>query len=257
MRNIVVLNIAQFSLIYLLLLVVLFIMKKSKVDQSKLLFWASVKMSIQLMLTGFVLEYIFGTPQPIYVGLYLLVMMAFATHRVYVAAPNLNKEFRVAVAIGIVVSSMFVLAFFVMAVVGENILNPQYTIPLAGMLIGNSMTGLSLGVRSFMQSIEKEKLKINTLINLGVAPKEILRPFANNALETAILPTLNSMVSMGIVSLPGMMTGQILSGTSPSNAILYQIAIMIAICASVCLCVFIALNLGYKSLYNNKQQFNF
>lgn len=257
MREMVALNVGQFSLIYLLLLVVLAIMKKSKIEQSKLLFWASIKMSVQLMLTGFVLEYIFGTPKPIYVGLYLVAMLGFATHRTFSTVPGLNRDFKLAVFVGLVVSSLFVLGFFVMGVVGENILNPQYTIPLAGMLVGNSMTGVGLGIRSFMQSIEKEKLKINTLINLGVAPNDILRPFANNALETAILPTLNSMVSMGIVSLPGMMTGQILAGTSPNNAIMYQIAIMIAICASVCICVFISINWGYKSLYNSKQQFDF
>lgn len=257
MHDIVALNIGQFSLIYLLLILVLAIMKKSKIEQSRLLFWASVKMSIQLMLTGFILEYIFDSPKPIYVAVYLTAMLGFATHRTFMTVPGLNKNFKLAVLAGIVISSLFVLAFFVLGVVGESVLNPQYTIPLAGMLVGNSMTGVGLGIRSFMQSIEKEKLKINTLVNLGVAPQDILRPFANNALETAILPTLNSMVSMGIVSLPGMMTGQILSGTSPTNAIMYQIAIMIAICASVCLCVFISINWGYKSLYNSKQQFEF
>ena len=90
--------------------------------------------------------------------------------------------------------------------------------------------------------------------NLGVTPKKILLPYVNNSLETALLPTLNSMVGMGIVSLPGMMTGQILAGTLPTVAIMYQIAIMIAICAAVCISVFCSLNLGYKSLYNKKNQ---
>ncbi|WP_434297397.1 ABC transporter permease [Clostridium sporogenes] len=96
---------------------------------------------------------------------------------------------------------------------------------------------------------------MNTLINLGIEPKDILRPFINNSLETALIPTLNSMLGMGIIFLPGMMTGQILSGTLPITAIMYQIAIMIAICTSVCATVFLSLNLGYKSLYNNRKQF--
>ena len=82
-------------------------------------------------------------------------------------------------------------------------------------------------------------------------------PFANNALETALLPTLNRMLGMGIISLPGMMTGQILSGTSPTTAILYQIAIMVAITVAVCLTVFLALNFGYKTLYNKRNQMMF
>lgn len=67
----------------------------------------------------------------------------------------------------------------------------------------------------------------------GAAPKKILMPFVKQSLETAMLPTINSMIGMGVVSLPGMMTGQILSGTLPTTAILYQIAIMIAICIMV------------------------
>jgi len=82
-----------------------------------------------------------------------------------------------------------------------------------------------------------------------------LRPMVNRALEAALLPTLNSMLGMGIIFLPGMMTGQILSGTLPLTAILYQIAIMIAICTSVCLTVFFTLNLGYKTLYNERNQY--
>lgn len=122
------------------------------------------------------------------------------------------------------------------------------------MIVGNAMTGVSLGVTTFLQNTKSEKLRITTLINLGVAPKKVLVPFVNNALQTALIPTINSMVGMGIVFLPGMMTGQILSGTVPTTAILYQIAIMIAICTSVCLTTFFALNLGYKTLITDDLQ---
>jgi putative ABC transport system permease protein len=98
---------------------------------------------------------------------------------------------------------------------------------------------------------------VETLLNLGVKPRKILLPFSQNALETALLPTLNNMVGMGIISLPGMMTGQILSGTPPTTAILYQIAIMIAIATVVCLATFSALNLGIRTLYNDRNQIDF
>ena len=85
-------------------------------------------------------------------------------------------------------------------------------------------------------------------------PERILHPFVKQALETAILPTLNSMLGMGIVSLPGMMTGQILSGTVPTTAILYQIAIMIAICTAVACSCFFALYFGSKTLIHKDIQ---
>ena len=79
-------------------------------------------------------------------------------------------------------------------------------------------------------------------------------PFVNQPIETALLPTQNSMLGMGIIALPGMMTGQILSGTLPTTAILYQIAIMIAITTAVCLAVFGSLYFGYRSIYNDRNQ---
>ncbi|HEY4544033.1 MAG TPA: ABC transporter permease, partial [Tissierellaceae bacterium] len=96
--------------------------------------------------------------------------------------------------------------------------------------------------------------RIDTLLNIGVTPKKILLPFVNQALETALLPTMNSMLGMGIVALPGMMTGQILSGTLPTTAILYQISITIVICTVVCLSVFGSLYLGYRTMYNENNQ---
>lgn len=255
MEGAVALSWVQFSLIYLLLIIVLIIMKKSKVNQTKLLLVASLRMSVQLVLVGYILQYIFSNPKPIFTVIFLVLMIGFSIHRVIKSRKDLNPNFKIAIGASLGFSGLFVLIFFVTVVVNKSIFNPQYTIPLAGMIIGNAMTGVNIGIKTFMGDISKQKNKINTLLNLGVEPKDILKPFANNALETALIPTLNSMLGMGIIFLPGMMTGQILSGTLPTTAIMYQIAIMIAICTSVCITVFLSLNLGYKSLYNNRKQF--
>jgi len=255
MEGAVTLNIFKFSLIYLLLIIVLLIMKKSKVNQTKLLLVASIRMSIQLVTVGYILTYVFSNPKPIFTVIFLMLMIAFSVHRVISSRKDLNRKFKIAIAASLTFSGIFVLIFFVTVVVNKSIFNPQYTIPLAGMIIGNAMTGVNIAIKTFMDDINKEKSKISTLLNLGVEPKDILKPFANNALETALIPTINSMLGMGIIFLPGMMTGQILSGTLPTTAIMYQIAIMIAICTSVCITVFLSLNLGYKSLYNDRKQF--
>lgn len=255
MQGIVQLSIAKFSLIYLLLIIILIIMKKSKINQTRLLFLASLRMTLQLVLAGLVLTYIFKNPNPIFTIAYLVVMIIFSINRVLSKNKMLNINFKIAVALSLAISGIFVLAFFVIAVVGQGIFNPQYSIPLGGMIIGNAMTGVTLALKTFTENIKVQHAKINSLLNLGVSPKRILLPFVNNALETALLPTMNSMLGMGIISLPGMMTGQILSGTLPTTAILYQIAIMISICTSVCMTVFCSLNFGYRTLYNKKNQF--
>lgn len=254
MQDIVVMNILQFSLVYILLLIVLAVMKKCRIDQTKLLVLASVRMTLQLVIAGFILTYIFQNPYPIFTVLYLTSMTAFAIHRVLSKNKSINKRFKVAIGLSLSFSGLSMIVFFVTVVVGESVFNPQYVIPLSGMIMGNAMTGVNLGIKAFQESFEGQRNRIDTLLNIGVTPKKILLPFVNQALETALLPTMNSMLGMGIVALPGMMTGQILSGTLPTTAILYQISITIVICTVVCLSVFGSLYLGYRTMYNENNQ---
>ncbi len=253
MNGIVQLQLWQFSLIYLLLLIVIFIMKRCSINRTKLLIVASIKMTVQLILSGLILTYIFENPHPIFVVAYVSVMVWFSIHRVLSNNKDLNKRFKAVIALSIASSGLFVLLFFVCVVVGESIFNPQYVIPISGMLMGNTMTGVSLGIKTFRESLDGQRAKINALLCFGAAPKKILMPFVKQSLETAMLPTINSMIGMGVVSLPGMMTGQILSGTLPTTAILYQIAIMIAICTMVTSASFGVLYFGYRTLYDSEK----
>ncbi len=252
--GIVEMTLGQFALIYVLLLVVLAIMKKAKIQKTKLLIWASVRMTVQLVLAGLVLTYILKNPHPLFTVAYILSMTTFATLRVLGKNKHLNKRFKTAIALSLSGAGTAVVFFFVVAVVRMDFFNPQYTIPLSGMIFGNAMTGLTLALKSFNENLSAQRNRIESLLYVGVTPRKILLPFVNSALETALLPTLNSMLGMGIISLPGMMTGQILSGTLPMTAILYQIAIMIAITTVVCLTVFSALYFGYRTLYNDRNQ---
>ncbi|MEG0797264.1 MAG: iron export ABC transporter permease subunit FetB [Acidaminococcaceae bacterium] len=254
MREVVQLSILQFSAVYLLLLVILAIMRHAKINQTKLLLVASCRMTVQLVLAGLILTYIFENPHPAFTVLYLLAMVCFAVKRTLAKNPGLNHAFKLAVAASLALTGLTILAFFVLGIVGQSFFNPQYTIPLAGMIIGNAMTGVTLALKAFNDGLQSQRPKLDALLNLGATPKKILLPHVNNALETALLPTMNNMLGMGIISLPGMMTGQILSGTLPMTAIMYQIAIMIAICATVCLASFCALHFGYRTLVNSRNQ---
>ena len=252
--NIIELNILQFFLIYLLLLLVLAIMKKAKIDQTRLMIYATFRMSVQLYLSGLVLTYILKNPHPLFTVGYIIAMTVFATMRILKKNKDLNPKFKLAIGLSLAGAGTLVVLFFVQVVVGTNFFNPQYTIPLSGMIFGNAMTGLTLALKTFSEQLKAQRSRVESLLYVGVSPQKILLPFVNNALETALLPTLNSMLGMGIISLPGMMTGQILSGTLPMTAILYQIAIMVAITTVVCLSVFSALYFGYHTLYNKQNQ---
>ena len=254
MNGIVELQLWQFSLVYLLLVVVAVIMKCCHIDQTKRMAVASVRMTVQLVLAGLVLTYIFENPSPVFTLGYLGMMIVFTILRVLGNNKGINLRFQLTIAASLALSGIFVIFFFVVVVVGESIFNPQYVITIGGMVMGNTMTGVSLGVKTLRESLMGQRVKLNALICAGAKPKVILRPFVERALETAMVPTFNSMIGMGIVSLPGMMTGQILSGTLPQTAILYQIAIMISICTVVTVASFCSLYLGYQTLYRSPEQ---
>ena len=119
--------------------------------------------------------------------------------------------------------------------------DPQYCIPISGMIIGNAMTGLALGANKLCSEMRGKRAMIENSLMLGATPAAAAHEVVNDAFDSAILPTMNNMLTMGIVSLPGMMTGQILSGTFPITAIKYQIGIMLAILGCTALTVVLSL----------------
>jgi putative ABC transport system permease protein len=251
------LNIINFALIYVLLIIIIAVMKRSGIDQTKTLIVACLRMTVQLILAGLLLTFVFDNPSPWITCLYIAVMILFASYLVISKNRWLNRRFRTYVILAIGSSGLSVLLYFILIVMNADVFNPQYAIPLAGMIVGNSMTGMALGLKAFSTELASNGDRIEALLNVGAEPKKIMNPFVNKAVEFAMMPTINSMLGMGIISLPGMMTGQILAGTSPTVAVLYQIAILIAISVAVCMTVFIALNLGYKTLYNERNQMTF
>ena len=147
------------------------------------------------------------------------------------------------------------LLFFLFVVVQiEPWYAPQYFIPIAGMLVGNSMTGISLGVKTLIEGMTTQKALVEEALILGATPKSATKHIIDSTFDAAIMPTINSMIGMGIVFLPGMMTGQILSGISPITAIAYQIAIMLGILGAVALSTILMLHLGYRTFFNREAQ---
>lgn len=246
--------ILQFLTIYILLFAVMIILRAGKIHKSKEMFLASVMMTVQLILAGLILTYIFQNPHPLFCLAYLAVMITLATRRILTKAPQLPKAFQLRVAGVFIGTALFVSTYFILIVARENLFNPQYLIPITGMLIGNAMTGFNIALKTLYEQLKSNTDQITCLTMLGVHPKKILHPFINCALETALIPTINSMVSMGIIILPGMLTGQILAGALPNTAILYQVGITIAICITVALSVYLGLHFGQYTLYGKNLQ---
>ena len=151
-------------------------------------------------------------------------------------------------------------AFFVMFFALSGILkidpwySPQYLFPLLGMVLGNTLNGISLALERFMESLSVRRKEVEMLLSLGATSWEAAHELMRDALRTSMIPTLNSMMVMGIVSLPGMMTGQILVGVSPGEAVRYQIMMIFVIATAAAIGATLIVVLAFRALFNNRHQ---
>ena len=217
---------------------------------------AVLRMTVQLIIAGYILVYVFDHPRFWMILIILAVMLSFAVvnaiRRITVPVPT---ELRQIMTVALVVGTTSSLAYFLFVVVqGDAWRNPRYFIPISGMLIGNAMTGVSLAAGRMIEGMHDQRPVIESALMLGATPRVASHTVVRRAFDAALLPTINSMVGIGIVSLPGMMTGQILAGQSPLVAIRYQIGIMIGIMGATALSVLILAEWGYRSFFTSAAQ---
>jgi putative ABC transport system permease protein len=193
---------------------------------------AAIRMTIQLALVGLVLTALFAVVSPFWTGLAALVMILFAGQEVLQ-----RQERRLAgwwsYGLGttcMMMASVLVTAFALLtALRPDPWYDPRYAIPLLGMILGNCMTGIALGLDTLTTGLVSRRASVEAQLMLGVTSWEAAAPVTRDALRSALMPTINSMAATGLVSLPGMMTGQILSGVPPVEGVKYQILVMFLI----------------------------
>ncbi len=197
---------------------------------------AAIRTVIQLGLLGLILERIFALRNPLLVVVLLVLMTVFAARE---AVGRASRRYR-----GILVDTWLTMAatcFVVGGVVTQVVVGvdpwwePQYVIPLLGMILGNSLTGISLCLDRFLDALATRTAEVELRIAFGANRREALAEPLKDSVRTGMIPIINSMAAAGIVSLPGMMTGQILAGSPPLQAVAYQIVVMFMIAAAVAL----------------------
>lgn len=256
MNDVIDLQLWQMISAYIFIIILLFIIKIRGIAREKEILISSIRMTIQLILVGYILVYLFENINVIYTIIVLLIMEIFAIYNIFKRINvKLSNALKKIIAVSMILGTLSCLMYFILIVINISPwYDPRYFIPIAGMIIGNSMTGISLGVTRLVDGMYTQKHLVESSLMLGATPKIATKEIVNNSFDSAILPTINSMVGMGIVFLPGMMTGQILSGVSPISAIEYQIAIMLGILGSVAISVILCVQLGYKTFFNNQSQ---
>ena len=209
------------------------------------------RMTAQLILIGFFLGYIFNLNRPWITLVWFILMVGTATGTV-IRKSDLNVRLLMVPAFfSFLFTALVVLLFFNGVVVGlERVFEAKYFIALGGMLLGNSLRGNIVGLSTFYKGIKRNENRYQYSLSLGAARMEGILPYFRKSLQEALGPTIATVATMGIVSLPGMMTGQLLGGSGPMTAVKYQIAIMIAIFAAVTMSTALSILLTLRFTFN-------
>lgn len=218
---------------------------------------AAVRTTVQLLLVGLVLKTLFASAHPGWVALMAIFMLLVAGYEV---TARQSRGLRGGWSFGVGTLSMFLSSFavtlFALAVIIGNHpwYAPQYAIPLLGMLLGNTMSGVAIAMDRLTQTAWEQRAEIEARLMLGQSAREALRDYKREAVRAGLIPIINAMATAGVVSLPGMMTGQILAGALPVEAVKYQILIMFLISVGTGLGTLAAVGAASRRLFDARQR---
>ncbi len=228
-----------------------------RVGETRSLLIAALRTVVQLLLIGYVLKAVFGNVHWLWVTLLGLFMLIIAGREVTVRQAH---RFTGGWSLAMGSISMFVSAFSVTVLALTVVVNaspwytPQYAIPLLGMILGNTMNGVALGLDRLTQSASDKREIIEARLMLGHRAQDAIANIRTDSIRVGMIPIVNAMAAAGLVSLPGMMTGQILAGSDPVEAVKYQILVMFLIAAGTIFGTVSAVWLGSRRLFDQRQR---
>lgn len=209
-----------------------------------------VRMAVQLGLVALYLEYIFRLDNFAVNAAWILVMIVVATGSILRQGGLSWRKCLWTVLPAHLLTSVLVLAGFLLVFDLATLTSARYLVPLMGMVLGNILRSNVVALDRFFSELRAGEDMHIQYLTLGASPSEAVRPFVRNAFRAAVGPQLGTIATMGIVSLPGMMTGQILGGSSPAVAIGYQIMIMIAIFTAATVSVFLVVHFARRVAFD-------
>ncbi|MGC8532874.1 MAG: ABC transporter permease [Acidiphilium sp.] len=190
---------------------------------------AAIRCTVQLLLVGYLLRFVFRIDTPLLTLGLILLMVAIAGREVAARPEKKLARYGNQIAgLSAVALATFVTATFALATAlrPHPWFSARYAIPLAGIMLGNALNAASLSLDALLSGVLRERAAIEAQLALGVRFRDATKPLIRTAVRRGILPVINVMSAAGIVTLPGIMTGQILAGLSPIEAVKYQILLM-------------------------------
>jgi putative ABC transport system permease protein len=221
---------------------------------------AAIRTTVQLLLVGLILEAVFRQAQLHWTVLIAAVMLTVAAFEVLARQKlKLKRVWGFSIsALAMLISSFLITVLALVVVIdADPWYTPRYAIPLLGMLLGNTMTGIALGIDRLVQTAWQQRAIIEQRLMLGEKDVDAIRDITRDAMRAGMIPIINAMAAAGIVSLPGMMTGQILAGSPPVEAVKYQILIMFTVTAGTGFGVIAILQIITRRMFDERERLRF
>lgn len=213
---------------------------------------ATVRSVVQLLVIGYVLQFIFEAESTIYILLMIAIMITVATLNAAKKGKGI-KGITWKIALTLIIVEIVTQGILL----GLNIVpaTPQYIIPISGMMIGNAMVMSVLFLNRLRSELEAHEAEIELILSLGGTPKQAVNRNVNQAIRASMIPTIEAQKTIGLVQLPGMMSGQIIGGANPVDAVQFQILIVFALLTCATLASVILGFLVHPTLFNERMQY--
>jgi putative ABC transport system permease protein len=247
----------RLSIAALLVGVAIALSRAASLDLGRALGVGAVRAAVQLVAIGYALRLLIGADHPLAVLSVLAVMWTVAawtsTQRLK-HGPGARVLFPYALAAIGAGAAVALVPVFVLVIPPKPWFDARYVIPIGGMMLSSAMNVVAQVFERLFASASAEEPAIEQCLALGATPRQALSPFVRDALRAALIPTINGLVTVGLVALPGMMTGQIVSGTAPEQAVRYQIVIMYQLVAVAAVAGFVAASFARRLVFTRDAQ---
>ncbi|WP_449540330.1 ABC transporter permease [Ferdinandcohnia sp. Marseille-Q9671] len=233
-------------------LIPIFLSKTFKLGLEKDTTIAVVRSIIQLFAVGYILKFVFDSESIIYILLMVVVMIVAAT----LNARKKGKSIE-GITWKIAITLIFMEVLTQTILLGFSIIPPtaQYIIPISGMVVGNSMVLSILFLNRFTAEVDTHQEQTELILSFGGTPKQAIHTQLITSIKASMIPTIESQKTIGLVQLPGMMSGQIIAGASPIQAVQFQLLVLFLLLTTAAVTSTMLGFLSYPTLFNQRMQF--
>ncbi|WP_323704341.1 ABC transporter permease [Mammaliicoccus sp. Dog046] len=244
-------SITSVILMFIFIIIPIVISKYFNIGIEKDTIIAAVRSFVQLLIVGYILQFIFDQNSHIFIFLMILLIIGAATQNARkkgLAIPGITWKLLLAYVSVEIITQGILIGFKITPATA------QYMIPISGMIIGNSMVLSILFLNRFMSEIKQNENVVKLILSLGGTPKQAVHKQLITSIQSSIIPTIEQQKTIGLVQLPGMMSGQIIAGADPLEAVLFQILIVFVLLTAAVMTSVILGFLSYPTLFNKHLQ---